>query len=143
MPAIYVHTHTVTAAETDWQGHANNVSYFHWLQDAAVDHSSAQGWNASRYKDAGIAWVARSHYIEYRSPCRAGDVINVRTWCASFRRATSVRRYRIMRPQDNLCIAVAETKWAFVDWQTGKPRRIHDEVSSTFDIVDAEMHDDV
>jgi len=47
MHRIYEYRHLVTAEEIDGLGHVNNVIYLKWLQDAAVAHSTANGWSAA------------------------------------------------------------------------------------------------
>jgi len=120
-------------------GHANNVVYVRWLQDAAVAHSEAQGWPGKRHLAMGSGWVARSHYIEYLEPARLEDAIVVQTWVAGFKRVTSVRRYRIYRADDACLLARAETHWAYVTYATGKPCRIPDEVANAFVLAGEEV----
>ncbi len=132
MPTIHLHSHLVRDDEIDGQGHANNISYFSWLQDAAVGHSSAQGWTPERYKDHAWAWVVRSHFIEYRRPVFAGELLTVRTWVADMKKYTSLRKYEIWRDQKP--VAHAETNWAFVDTQSGKMMPIPEDVSGSFEI---------
>jgi len=136
MPAVYQHKLTVTAEEVDWMGHVNNVAYFSWLQDAAVAHSTAQGWSGNRYRDLGQAWVARKHAIEYLRPAVSEDELVVQTWVATLSRVTSERRYRVIRPSDDALVATAMTQWAFVKIASGMPCRIPQEVQSAFEIVD-------
>jgi len=136
MPAVYTHEHTVASSEIDWQRHANNVFYLHWLLDAAIAHSDVQGWTKQRYADLGMTWVAKSHLIEYQSPAFEGDSLVVQTWISEFRRVTSRRRYEIRRVDDHVLVATAESKWAFVDVESGSPRRIPDEVVQSFEVVE-------
>ncbi len=135
MPAIYEHRLTVRDEELDEQGHVNNVEYLRWMQAAAERHSAARGWPADRYREHGVAWVVRSHSITYRRPAGRGDVIVVLTWVSDFRRVLSLRKYRIVRASDGSELAVAETDWAFVDRDSGSPRRIPPEVSGAFEVV--------
>lgn|SRR5487761_1439487 len=79
MPAIYEHRHVVVPDEIDELGHANNLAYLRWLQDAALAHSAVQGWPADAYKRLGLGWVVRSHEITYERPALAGDRVIVRT----------------------------------------------------------------
>ncbi|MBX3439074.1 MAG: acyl-CoA thioesterase [Planctomycetaceae bacterium] len=136
MPVIYLHEVTVAAEDIDRQGHVNNLVYVRWMQDAAVAHSSAQGWTPQRYEEEGVGWVAKSHHIEYVKPAFLGEFVTVRTWVADFKRASSVRRYRIIRPSDDTVLAVAETNWAFVKFGTGAPQRIPPDVLGCFEIGD-------
>ena len=136
MPHIFEYSHTVTEDEIDVLRHANNVAYIEWLQSAAVAHSAAQGWPAQRYQDLGLGWVVRSHAIEYLRPAFADDRIVVRTWVATMSKATSIRRYRILRPADDALLATAETRWAFINFSTRQPLRIPSEIADAFTLVD-------
>jgi acyl-CoA thioester hydrolase len=135
MPEIYEHRHTVRREEIDGQGHANNVAYVRWMQDAAVAHSTAQGWPGERYVQAGFGWVVRWHRIEYLQPAFAGDQLIVRTWVATMQKVMSLRRYRFVRPGDQALLATAETMWAFIDYATARPARILPEVAAAFTVL--------
>ena len=136
MPEIFEHYHTVGDDEIDALGHANNVSYIEWLQAAAVGHSAAQGWPGEKYRELGAGWVVRSHTIQYERPALAGERIVVRTWVATMKKVTSIRRYRIFRCDDETLLAAAETKWAFIDYATGQPVRVPHEIARSFVVVD-------
>jgi acyl-CoA thioester hydrolase len=139
MPEVYEHLHTVADGEIDALRHANNVAYVEWMQAAAVAHSTAQGWPGERYRRLGRGWVVRSHAIEYHQPAVAGEQIVVRTWVATMKKVTSVRRYRIVRQADGELLATAETKWAFIDYATGQPARVPREISDSFQVVDDQV----
>ena len=104
-----------------------------WLQHAAVDHSTALGWPGSRYRELGAGWVVRSHRITYLKPAYEGDRLEVRTWVAGMKTASSLRKYEI-RKEDGTRIAVAETDWAFIDYAAERPLRIPPEVRASFTI---------
>ena len=157
MPAILEWTHTVAEDDLDGLGHANNISYLKWMQSAALAHSAAQGWPVEAYAALGCGWVVRSHFIEYLVPALVGDTILIRTWVADMGKVTSRRRFLILRGGDprrgasgrhshaergnevddagETILAKAETKWAFVDYRTGSPKRIPPEVSRAFEVV--------
>jgi acyl-CoA thioester hydrolase len=135
MPAIYKHHHTVTPAEIDALGHANNVAYLAWMQEAALGHTAAQGWPAERYRQLGRGWVVRAHAIQYHNPAKLGDEVIVQTWVATMAKVSSLRRYRILRCRDGAILATGETKWAFVDYATGQPIRIPPEIAAAFEVV--------
>lgn len=133
MPAIYEHHHIVAQEEIDELGHANNLAYLRWLQDAALAHSAVQGWPAEAYQQLGLGWVVRSHEITYERPAFVDDAVVVRTWVASFKRASSVRRYDVLRARDGKRLATAATNWAFVDYSTGLPSRIPPQIIESFE----------
>lgn len=138
MPAIYRWVHVVTSDEIDEQNHVNNLEYLKWTQTAAVEHSAAQGWTPERYREEGSAWVVRSHAIEYLSAAVEGDRIEVVTWVSGFRKVTSLRKFRIIRPTDGVLLARAETDWAYIGSEHNVPRRIPDELKDSFEVVDGE-----
>ena len=135
MSAIYHYGVQVMPDDIDRQGHVSNVVYVRWMQEAGLAHSSAVGWPGERYEAAGVGWVAKSHRIDYVKPAFADEQIVVQTWVAYFKRASSLRRYRIVRESDETVLAVAETNWAFVKLDTGAPLRIPPELAECFETV--------
>ena len=138
MPAFWIHPHQVLAEDIDRQGHVNNLRYLHWMIDAAVAHSSAQGWDTDRYVQEGASWVVRSHWIEYRQPCFEGEEIEVTTWVANMVKIRSLRKYRITRKSDDALLAVAKTNWVFVGTEHQVPRRIPEPLAHAFTLVSGE-----
>ncbi len=138
MHRTYEYHHLVTNDEIDGLGHVNNVVYLKWLQDAAVAHSGANGWPARRYREQGIGWVARSHFIEYLQPAFVDQEIVVQTWISNLQKVKSLRKYRIIRPADSELLVRAETNWAFVNYKSLSPCRIPTEVSECFSVVSDE-----
>lgn len=135
MPRIYTSRITVTEDAIDVNQHVNNLAYLRWMQDVATEHSAAQGWDFERYVASGAGWFVRSHFIEYLHPAFLGDVINLHTWVHAMAPRSSPRRYCFVRERDGEIMARAETQWVFVNFKSGRPTRIPDEVSSAFSIV--------
>jgi acyl-CoA thioester hydrolase len=138
MPAVFEYQHQVRDEEIDSLGHVTNLAYMRWMQDAAVAHSTAQGWPLRRHVELGAGWVVRSHAITYLRPAFAGEQVVVRTWVAGFKKTTSLRKYRIIRPDDDALLAIAETNWAFIGFERWAPRRIPQEVREAFELVTEE-----
>lgn len=137
MVDVFHYRRHVRPEEIDELGHVGNLHYLQWAVDAAVAHSTAQGWDGEAYRRSGCAFVVRSHQIEYLRAAMPGDEIEIRTWVAGFRKVTSLRRYKILRASDNVVLARAATDWAFIKLSTGMPTRIPPEVQQAFTIVDA------
>ncbi len=126
--------HRVTVGESDLDelGHANNIGYLRWHQDAAVAHSTAVGLTVQRYVELGGVFVVRRHELDYLRSALRGDELEVRTHVASVMAAKSERKYDIVRLADGVVIARAVTTWGFVDTTQGRPMRIPDEVYVAF-----------
>jgi acyl-CoA thioester hydrolase len=135
MPAIFDYHCTVAPEDIDGLGHVNNLVYLRWTQEAALAHSAAQGWPPERYLESGCGFVVRSHQIEFLRPALVGDEIVVRTWVADFRKAASLRRYRILRGGDETLLATAQTDWVFIKISRGLPVRIPPDVRESFELA--------
>ncbi len=134
MIAAYQYDFQVPDAAVDANGHANNVEYLRWMQTAATLHADATGCTQA-CREIGASWVVRSHWIEYFRPAFAGNRITVLTWVAEMARATSLRRYKVLRPDDNVVLAKAETDWVFIDATSGRPRAIPPVIKALFVLV--------
>jgi acyl-CoA thioester hydrolase len=135
---VYPFEFSVPAEAVDENGHANNVMYVQWMQDAAVRHYEAMG-GTNPTQTIGATWVVRSHKIEYLSPAFAGERIKVLTWVVTMRRVRSLRRYHFLRVEDGQLLVRGETDWVFVDANTGRPRAVPSNIISLFTLVPDEL----
>lgn len=135
MPRIFTLSLTVPDEAVDAHGHANNLEYLRWMQEAAVRHSAAQGWPQERYMEIGESWFVRSHTIEYLRPAIAGEPVVILTWVAGFESRRSPRRYWCVRLSDKQLLAKAETMWIYVDLSTGRAIPIREDLKRDFEFV--------
>jgi len=134
-PGVFARTFSVPEDAIDELGHVSNLKYLAWMQDIAIQHSAARGWPVERYLDNGAVWVVRSHFITYLRPAFAGETITLGTWVAELKQRSSSRRYLVRRASDQQALVEAETIWVYVDRQSGRPRRIPDELRASFDVI--------
>jgi acyl-CoA thioester hydrolase len=135
LPRILVRDFTVPEASIDVNRHVHHLEYLRWMQDAALEHSAARGWPQERYQAAGIAWVVRSHSIEYLRPAFAGDALALLTWVADLRSRSSLRMYLVWNRGDRRILARAETRWVLVERGTGRALAIPEELRRAFEVV--------
>ena len=119
----------------DENQHVNNIEYVRMMQESAIAHTRVNGWTPEELRARGWTWVARSHFIEYLQPCRAGEEIAIHTWVADFRKIRSLRKYRFVRVADGAVLAAARTDWVFLDFHKGRPLAIPPEVLAAYVIV--------
>jgi acyl-CoA thioester hydrolase len=129
---IYRHPHVVRADEIDELGHASNVMYLRWVQEAAIAASADRGWDRQAYLSLGCVFVVRRHEIDYLLPAMQGDELELCTWVEAWSAATSLRKTRIVRKRDAREVGVASTTWALVAADTGRPTRIPAEMKQAF-----------
>jgi acyl-CoA thioester hydrolase len=113
--------------EMDSVGHVNNAVYLHYVEDAAIEHARALGFDEARWREIGGVWVVRRHEIDYKLPAVAGDELDVTTHITAIERVQATRRTEIERARDAALIAEAVTYWVWVGLD-GRPRRLPPEV---------------
>lgn len=129
MTIAFEHPFTVPASAIDENGHANNVEYVRWMQEAARAHADHCGGSVVA-RELGAAWVVRSHQIEYLRPLVEGDLVVVSTWVESFRRVASLRQYQFKCLGE--LVARGETKWVLIDLLSGRLRTLPEELIRCF-----------
>ncbi|MCR5358298.1 MAG: acyl-CoA thioesterase [Thermoguttaceae bacterium] len=122
----------VLDSDADVFEHANNTRYIHWMQSIAIAHSEFYGWDDKRYIEYGGGWFVRRHVVDYIHPVFPGEVLHGETWVEEMKNVSCLRKYRFTRKSDGLLISNAETRWAFVNFATGRPMRIPEKISSIF-----------
>jgi acyl-CoA thioester hydrolase len=125
----YDHPVLASEADTDANGHVNNVVYLRWVQEAAAAH-----WTAVAAADvrAAVSWVVVRHEIDYKRPAFPGDALVARTWVDAVTAATTERYCEILRGEGGELLAKSRTIWCAIDPRTGKPRRIDPRVRTYF-----------
>lgn len=135
---VFALTFSIPEHAIDELGHVSNLKYLTWMQDIAIQHSAARGWPVERYLENGAVWLVRSHFITYFRPACAGETITLWTWVAEFRQRSSSRRYLVRRTNDQRVLVEADTVWVYVDRESGRPRKIPDELRVAFEVVSLE-----
>jgi acyl-CoA thioester hydrolase len=122
----------VSEEDIDGLGHASNIAYVRWIQDAAVGHSTAVGLDLAAYQRLGAVFVVVRHEIDYLRSALRGDVIEARTWISSVMAAKCMRATELVREGDGAVLAKSLTSWGFIEVGSGRPRRIPEEVRAAF-----------
>lgn len=104
MTAIFSQQLRVRAYECDSLGHVNNSVYLQYLQQITLD---AHGW-----LDASTALPApHTLAVEYQTPARYGDALDVTTWLVRVENSRALRGYEITRASDNANVLHAQIEW--------------------------------
>ena len=134
-PGISTHHFEVPDSAIDGNGHVNNLEYLRWMQEVAIAHSDACGWDLARYQEARATWVIRSHHIDYLRPAFAGEALRLLTWVGGIEEQTSPRHYLVWRERDRKLLARATTQWVFVSMETGRPCLVPSAFREAFVVV--------
>ena len=122
-------TASVLPGDIDEQNHVNNLVYLRWVQEIATAH-----WRAVASADDQrlVSWVVLRHEIDYKSPARLGDEIELSTWVGKATRLTFERFTEIRRTVGGELLANARTLWCPVDPGNGRPTRVSADVRERF-----------
>src|SRR5262245_23563154 len=99
-PPEFVEELTASPEDVDELGHVSNIAYVRWIQEVAKSHSRAVGWDYPAYTRLGAVFVVRRHQIEYLAPVYVGQRVRMTTWIDGWSAASSERRTRIVRADD-------------------------------------------
>ena len=113
---------------TDCGGVVYYANYLDFLEEARTDYFEKLGYSIKQLTDEGIWFVVGRQEIDYKSPARYADTLEVNTWV---NRVTGVRiefEYEI-KNQNSALIAKAKTVLICVDKEL-KPQPIPQDILS-------------
>jgi acyl-CoA thioester hydrolase len=135
---MFEHVIEVEEGDIDMLGHASNIAFLRWIQESAIAHSMAMGWDLQAYMRMGAFFVVRRHEVDYLRPALRGESILMRTWIESAAAAKFERITECVRTGGSSAngasdvIARARTTWGYVEATTGRPTRIPDDIRVAF-----------
>jgi acyl-CoA thioester hydrolase len=121
---------TPTPADIDELGHVSNLVYLRWVLDVAMAHTRALGWDHAEYRALGAVFMVRRHEIDYVAQVTLGQELHAETWVDSWRMASCIRKTELL--DRGKVVARAATTWAMINFATGRPQRIPDELLALF-----------
>lgn len=130
----FTHRFRVAESDIDELGHAGNVTWVRWVNDAATAHSRSVGLGLAEYKKRGLLWVVRRHEIDYLGQAFAGETIEATTWVESVRGATSLRRTLFHHASDQRLLARCATTWVLIKIDGGRPTRVPQELMERYGV---------
>jgi acyl-CoA thioester hydrolase len=130
----YTLQHRISHADVDFLGELKLAALLGLLEQAAVEASSQVGFDAAWYSREGRIWIIRRTRIERSRPVGGGDLLEVATRVADYRRARSLRRYVVTRRAagETVPVATATTDWVYCDLATGRPVSIPESMRQAF-----------
>src|SRR5579875_3151262 len=122
--------------ELDAFGQVNGVNLVRYMQEAAIEASTALGFSPDWYNQHGVGWVVRRLSVRYFAPALYGDEVTAATWLSGLRGVRSIREYDLTRSRDGQRVARGRAEWVYMDSQTGQPTRIPDAWADAFTMKD-------
>jgi acyl-CoA thioester hydrolase len=120
--------------ELDAFGQINDVNLVRYMQEAAIEASTALGFSLDWYNTNRVGWVVRRLSVRHYASAVYGDEIAAATWLSGLRGVRSIREYDLTRTRDGCRLARGRAEWVYMDFQTGQPTRIPDAWADAFDL---------
>jgi acyl-CoA thioester hydrolase len=112
--------------DTDCGGVVYYANYLRYMERARTEYLADRGYSVKRLMDEGTIFMVLRAEIDYRSPARYGDMIEIETWVSDISRVTMVFHH-IMREKTSRRVFVeCKAKVVYVDTH-GKPKRLPEE----------------
>ncbi len=109
--------------DTDCGGVVYYANYLRYMERARTEYLASRGYSVKRLMDEGTIFMVLRVEIDYKSPARYGDIIEIETWVRDVTRATMVFEH-IMREKTSKRVFVeCRAKVVYVD-PAGKPKRL-------------------
>ncbi len=118
--------------ELDATGRVGGVVLVRYMQEAAIEASTALGFSPDWYQEHGTAWVVRRLSVRYFAPVGYGEEVAVATWLSTLRGVRSIREYDVTRSRDGARVARGRAEWVYIDVRTAQPIRFPDAWSEAF-----------
>jgi acyl-CoA thioester hydrolase len=132
MTPPFVRRFRVRHYEVDALGHLHDFVYVQYMQEAAIEASTALGFSPEWYRTHAALWIIRRLSVRYYAQLTYGDEVHVATWISGMRGVRSTREYELTRTDDGMRVARGRAEWVYIDATTGQPARIPDEWARTF-----------
>jgi len=122
--------------ELDAFGQVNGVNLVRYMQEAAIEASTALGFSPDWYNQHGVGWVVRRLSVRYFAPALYGDEVTTTTWLSGLRGVRSIREYDLTRSRDGQRVARGRAEWVYMNFRSGEPTRIPDAWANAFTLKD-------
>lgn len=109
----------------------SNTSLLSYLEDVACMHSEIAGYGISNMDKIKRTWILLSWKIKIIKRPNFGEIIKVKTWSRKIDKFYAFRDFSIYNSNNEL-IAIATSKWIFIDMENGKIVKVTEEVAEKY-----------
>jgi acyl-CoA thioester hydrolase len=116
--------------DTDCGGVVYYANYLRYMERARTEYLASRGYSVKKLMDEGTIFMVLRVEIDYKSPARYGDTIEIETRVRDVTRATMIFEH-IMREKTSRRVFVeCRARTVYVD-ANGKPKRLPAEYVET------------
>ncbi len=109
--------------DTDCGGVVYYANYLRYMERARTEYLASRGLSVKTLMDEGTIFMVLRVEVDYKSPARYGDVIEIETWVRDVTRATMMFEHIMRDKATGRTFVECRARMVFVDGNA-KPRRI-------------------
>ncbi len=109
--------------DTDCGGVVYYANYLRYMERARTEYLASKGYSVRKLMDEGTIFMVLRAEVDYKSPARYGDVIEIETWVRDMTRATMVFEHIMREKVSQRVFVECRAKAVYVDAK-GKPKRL-------------------
>lgn len=113
-------------------GPARILAYW---QDTTMQHSQTVGQSLRELTNASLAWLLLGWNVEIRRFPKDGETLISRTWATHFEGIYGYRDFELVS-QSGEILAVASTVWVLTDTQSGRMKRVTQQIADLYGTED-------
>lgn len=130
MPLKHQRAFRVRNYECDAHGTIFPATLLRYMQEAAMDASTAAGYSVAWYHEHAHMWLIRETDLAVYRWLGLDDDVTITTWVADFRRVRSRRAYELHSGGE--LVARAFTDWVYLDTEAQRPVTVPDSMVAAF-----------
>lgn len=123
------------------ENYIKNRAILEILENIGTHHSDLAGYGPNSIETTKVSWVLLDWKLKVLKRPKYGQLLKVNTWGRTKKKAYTYRDFEIYDEQDNLC-AIATSKWALININTGKVVRLTDEILEKYQIEEKRVFED-
>jgi acyl-CoA thioester hydrolase len=109
--------------DTDCGGVVYYANYLRYMERARTEYLASRGYSVKKLMDEGTIFMVLRVEVDYRSPARYGDTIEIETWVRDATRATMVFEHIMREKASRRVFVECRAKVVFVD-PNARPKRL-------------------
>jgi len=99
------------------------ANYLRYMERARTEYLKSRGFLLKKLMDEGTMFMVHRVEIDYKSPARYGDTIEIETWVTDVTRATMMFEHVMREKASRRIFVECKAKIVYVD-AAGKPKRL-------------------
>ncbi|MBQ3415646.1 MAG: hypothetical protein IJH39_09990 [Clostridia bacterium] len=109
----------------------SNKALLKYLENIGADHSSQAGYGILDMERTKVSWILLDWKVRIFKREKYSKTIKINTWSRGSKRIYSYRDFEVFDENNNK-IAIATSRWALINIDTGKIERISEDITEKY-----------